>query len=408
MYCQSLIINVISSLYEECIQVVAGYSLHRLMLLLGVVLATWVVYELGYRIVRPLLKKLVTRTNVVWDDYLLNDEVLRSTCQFLPPLILLFSFSFIYPEDLYLYGVEFFFKEVLHRAIKIYAIIMFIRWGFSFLNGIRRVAEEHADHRSGYLTGLFQLLKIAMVFIGTIFVIGIIISRSPLALIAGLGAMATILMLIFKDPILGMVAGIQLSSNDMLRKGDWITMTSSGANGYIEEITLTTVKVRNFDNTITTIPPYTLVSQSFQNWRGMKASGGRRVKRALYIDVNSIRICTPDEQAFFQQKGWGSTHVDQMELVNLTAFRNAIEDYLSTLPEVNQELTFMVRQLEPTANGIPLEIYFFLCAKEWVVFEHQASDIFAHVVALLPEFGLRLYQTPSGMDFRESLTSSER
>ena len=206
-------------------------------------------------------------------------------------------------------------------------------------------------------------------------------------------------MLIFRDSILGLVAGVQLSANDMLRPGDWITMTKYGADGYVTEVSLTTVKVQNFDKTITTIPPYALVSDSFQNWRGMRESGGRRIKRSLLIDAASVRFCTPEELARFAEEGWEAAPCEEQDTVNLRFFRNYAMHYLATLPDIHPEMLRMVRILQPTAEGIPVEIYCFSKQTDWLPFEMLQNTILDHLIASLPRFGLRIYQRPSGADF---------
>jgi miniconductance mechanosensitive channel len=207
-------------------------------------------------------------------------------------------------------------------------------------------------------------------------------------------------MLVFKDMIMGLVAGVQLSANDMLRPGDWISMPKYGADGDVIEVTLTTVKVQNWDKTITTIPPYALISDSFQNWRGMKDCGGRRVKRSVYLDMRSITFCTKEQHRDFAKRGWleGVEREDKF-VVNLHVFRNYLENYLRHHPRVSKRLTIMVRQLQPTAQGLPLELYFFSDGTEWVPYEHLQAEIFEHVFAMLPTFGLRVFQSPMGIDF---------
>ena len=249
------------------------------------------------------------------------------------------------------------------------------------------------------------MLKIITLFLGAIGIVSVLIDKNPVVLFTGLGAAATVLMLVFKDTIVGLVAGVQLSANDMLRPGDWITMDKSGANGIVTEVTLTTVKVRNWDNSITTIPPYTLVSDSFQNWRNMQQSGGRRVMRSIYIDVRSIRFCTPEELQRFVAKGWVSADEATAETVNLGVFRRFLEHYLSESSKVNSEMMLMVRQLQPTSQGLPLELYFFVTATSWVPYEHVQADIFDYVLAILPQFGLRLFQSPSGDDLQQVLSA---
>ena len=239
---------------------------------------------------------------------------------------------------------------------------------------------------------------------------------------AGLVASAAILMLVFKDTLLGFVAGIQLSANDMLRPGDWITMEKYGANGTVIEVTLNAVKVKNFDNTITTIPPYALVSDAFQNWRGMSESPGRRIKRSINIDMNSVSFCTPEMLTKFRKISLLTDYIDEKEKelnayneahriddsirvngrrqTNIGVFRAYLVNYLKSLPEVSKELTCMVRQLQPTETGIPIELYFFSSVKDWVPYEGIQSDVFDHVLAVIPEFGLSVFQNVSGSDLR--------
>ena len=273
------------------------------------------------------------------------------------------------------------------------------------------------------LKGLLQTLQVLLWFIGGIVVVSVLIGQSPLTLLAGLGASAAILMLVFKDSIMGFVSGVQLSANDMLKVGDWITMPKYGANGYVIEVTLNTVKVRNFDNTITTIPPYLLVSDSFQNWRGMRESGGRRVKRSINIDMTSVRFCTPEMLEKFRKINLLKDYIDQTEEVvrvyneenhidnevlvngrrqtNLGVFRAYLTAYLKSLPVVNTELNCMVRHLQPTDHGLPVELYFFSNVKDWIPYEAVQADVFDHVLAIIPEFDLRVFQSPSGADFRQ-------
>ena len=213
------------------------------------------------------------------------------------------------------------------------------------------------------------------------------------------GASAAILMLVFKDTIMGLVAGVQLSAYDMLRPGDWISMPKYGADGIVQEVTLNTVKVQNWDNTITTIPPYALVSDSFQNWRGMRESGGRRIKRSLHIDMNSIRFCTADEMDYFAAQGWISeAEKAGGQIVNLHVFCHYIERYLRSLQEVNTGMTLMVRQLQPLPEGLPVELYFFTTHKDWIPYERLQAKVFEHLFAVIGTFGLRVYQKPSSLD----------
>ena len=276
------------------------------------------------------------------------------------------------------------------------------------------------------------MLQIVAFAIAAIIVVSLLIDRSPLIILSGLGASAAVLMLVFKDSIMGLVAGVQLTLNDMLRPGDWITVPGHGANGTVIEVTLTTVKVRNFDQTIITIPPYALVSESFQNWRGMKDSGGRRIMRSILIDLNSVRFMTPDELHSISSQPWvapklaerihsvieaadtASTDNSLQDITaktvdvaggipNVTVFRHYLEHYITSLVSTIRDvpsLNCMVRELQPTPQGLPIEIYFFTSRQEWVSYEHLQADVIDHILAIVGRFGLRTYQSPSGYDLR--------
>ena len=287
--------------------------------------------------------------------------------------------------------------DFIRRICLIYIIITFLSFVNSFLKAVYSVYSEKEQFRDRPLKGMLQTMQVILWLVGGIVVVGELIGRDPLSLLAGLGASAAILMLVFKDSIMGFVSGVQLSANDMLKVGDWIEMPKYGANGTVIEVTLNTVKVRNWDNTITTIPPYLLVSDSFQNWRGMRESGGRRVKRSINIDMTSVRFCTPEMLAKYRN-GRSQT--------NLGVFRAYLTAYLKSLPDVNQELTCMVRQLQPTDRGIPIELYFFCALKDWVPYEGVQADVFDHVLAIIPEFDLQVFQSPSGRDFQRVLPAA--
>jgi miniconductance mechanosensitive channel len=259
---------------------------------------------------------------------------------------------------------------------------------------------HHERLKNHALQSIYQMLKIVVVCVALIVVVSILINKNPGYILTALGASAAVLMLVFKDMIVGLVAGVQLSMNDMLRPGDWIAMPKYGADGDVIEVSLTTVKVQNWDKTITTIPPYALVSDSFQNWRGMQESGGRRVKRAVYIDMRSIQFCNEEQMKDFEAKGWleGVERVDGFP-VNLHIFRNYLEKYLRNHPSVNKGMTIMVRQLQPTSQGLPLELYFFSDGTAWIPYEQLQAEVFEHVFAMLPTFGLRIFQSPMGIDF---------
>jgi len=283
-----------------------------------------------------------------------------------------------------------------------------------------RIYSQSEDYSNKPIQIIFQIVAVIAYFVGAISLLSILLDTSFTTLFAGLGASMAILILVFKDTILGFVAGWQLSSNDMLRQGDWITVPKYGADGNVEEVSLYSVKVRNFDNTITTVPPYALVSESFQNWRGMQESGGRRIKRAIIIDMTSIRFCNNEMIENFRKIKYLTEYIDTTEEIiskynqenqtdnsilvngrrqtNIGVFRAYIQKYLENHPEINHDMTTMVRQLQPTEKGIAIELYFFTKVKDWVYYENVQSDIFDHIMAIVPQFGLRVFQFPSSKE----------
>ena len=341
----------------------------------------------------PLANKITRRTSSRWDDILLNSDVLTNIFRIFPPIIMLALLPHMFGQDSTIY----FWSA---KVIEIYITAISIKLSFAILNALYDISNQNQRLKNRTLKGVFQMFKIIAICVGAIIIISIVIDKNPSNVLTGLGAMAAVLMLVFKDPIMGLVAGVQLSANDMLRPGDWITLPKHDADGEVVEVTLTTVKVQNWDKTITTIPPYALVSESFQNWRGMFDSGGRRIKRSIYIDMNSISFCTPEQQKRFGERGWlkGLEEHDEA-IVNLTVLRNYLDIYLRNNKRVNQDMTLMIRQLQPTAQGLPLELYFFSDGTEWVPYEHLQSEIFEHVFAVMPTFGLRVFQSPMGIDF---------
>ena len=243
------------------------------------------------------------------------------------------------------------------------------------------------------MKGLVQIFQVILFFVGGIIIVSVLINKSPTTLFAGLGASAAILMLVFKDTILGFVAGIQLSANDMLRIGDWIQLTDGSANGIVQEITLNTVKIQNWDNTISTIPPYTLVNTTFKNWRGMQESGGRRVNKSIKLDMNTLKFCTDEMIARIRQEIPLMKEVEYTDgMTNAQLYRIYIERYVSQHPLVNSNLYQIIAQREPTPYGVPIEIYFFLSDTVWKEYEQIQSDIFDHLLVMVNQFDLKLYQ----------------
>ena len=281
----------------------------RILLVAGIVLICYLAVKLFRHLVTPALQRISAQTRTMWDDHLFDDKVLHAACRLIPPVLLYLLLPLAFGDDPSL-------LKLLHKGCSIYLIVVTIALLNTFLSALYDISNKHETLRDRPLKGIYQMLKLVTVSVGIVLIIGILIDRNATSILAGLGASAAVLMLIFKDSILGLVAGVQLSANDMLRPGDWITMSKYGADGYVIEVTLTTVKVQNFDKTITTIPPYALVSDSFQNWRGMRECGGRRIKRSVFIDARTIRRCTPEETARLREKGYLAADTSQ-EIVNL-------------------------------------------------------------------------------------------
>ena len=298
--------------------------------------------------------------------------------------------------------------EIALRVTASYIIAMIVMICNSVLQLILEGCTHKSTHRNIPLHGLVQGIQIALYFAGGLVVVAVLLNKSPGMLLTGLGASAAVLMLIFKDSILGFVAGVQLAQNKMIQLGDWIQLPDGSANGTVEEITLNTVKVRNWDNTLSMVPPYTLVSTPFKNWRGMQESGGRRADKMIYIDVNSLEECTQEMiddmvKSFPLLKGKlegvgatssGASALATDKLTNAQVYRTYIFAYLKQQPYVNPALDIIVSQKEATPYGMPIEVYFFTREKDWALHEKQQSDIFDHLMTVAPDFGLRLYQRP--------------
>ena len=367
----------------------------KAVIILGILVVAYAAAVLFRRLIVPLLQKISARTKAVWDDHLFSDKVMHRAARLIPPLIwyVLIRVAF-YDTPVLL--------NVLHKACLIYLIVAVLQLVAAFLDTLYEISSRHETLRNRPLKGVYQMIKLLAVCVGAILIVSILIGQDATAVLAGLGASAAIIMLIFRDSILGLVAGVQLSANDMLRPGDWITMAKYGADGYVTEVTLTTVKVQNFDKTITTIPPYALVSDSFQNWRGMWDSGGRRIKRSLLIDASSVHNCTAAELAALREKGLAGTTPDAEPVVNLYALREYAARYLKGHPGIHPDLMQMVRMLQPTPEGIPVEVYCFTRETDWVAYEAVQGAVFDHLFAVLPDFGLRAYQRSSDRDPQSS------
>jgi miniconductance mechanosensitive channel len=371
------------------------------------ILANFITKQIVIRIITHILK----RHDYSWGNILLERKVFRKLSHVVPAVII-FSFAMTYPT----------YQSLIEKAAIMYVIIVSLTVINSLLTAANDIYQTYEISKIRPIKGYIQVVKIVMITLGIIMVVATLIGESPLILLSGFGALSAVFMLVFKDSILGLVAGVQLSSNDMVRVGDWIEMPKYGADGDIIDISLNTVKVQNWDKTITTIPSYALISDSFKNWRGMQTAGGRRIKRAIFFDTTSIQFCTDEMLEKFKEiqlltdylneRGKeisefnANMHIDRTSPVNGRAFTNIgvfrayITNYLHNHPGINQDMTLMVRQLAPTENGLPLEIYAFTSDVNWAFYESVQSDIFDHLFAVAPEFGLRIFQNPTGNDLR--------
>lgn len=373
------------------------------VLLLIVLLALAVDVVLRQLVLR-IVSKIVHKTSAKWDDMLFDHKVLVRMCNIAVPLIIYALLPMALPNE----ESHNLLSTIISRGVEIYIVVAFVR----FFNAIIRMAFAIADTRPALhgrpIKGLMQTGQVIVMMIAAILIVAIVIDKSPVMLLTGLGASAAVLMLIFQNSILGFVAGIQLSLNKMLKVGDWISMPKHGVDGIVEEVALTTVKIRGWDNTLQTIPPYLLINEPFDNWQAMFETGGRRIKRSLNIDFTSVQFATPE---FIESMGKSELAKRALEgielrspegamLTNLDLFMRSVNAYITNHPRTNSGMLSMVRQLQPSEWGLPIEIYCFSANVNWIPYEHLQSEIVSYIVALAPVFGLRIYQAPSGLDLR--------
>ncbi|HLU21188.1 MAG TPA: mechanosensitive ion channel family protein [Bacillaceae bacterium] len=386
--------------------------LSTIAMIIFIALICFIANLITKKIIIRIITHIIKNNRFEWDNILLERKVFRKISHIVPAIII-YNFRNSFGEN---------FEDLIVKGVTVYVILVVLAIMNSLLNAINDIYQTFEVSKMRPIKGFIQVVKIIMIIFAIILVIANLIGKNPLLILSGLGALSAVLMLIFKDSILGLVAGIQLATNDMVRVGDWIEMPKYEADGDIIDISLNTVKVQNWDKTITMIPSYALISDSFKNWRGMEETGGRRIKRSLFIDKNSISFCTPEQIEKFKHidvlkdyiinrekeiAEYNESHhvnrsnpVNGRALTNIGVLRAYISNYLQRHPGINKELTLMVRQLAPTENGVPMEIYCFTSDIRWAVYESIQGDIFDHLFAVAPEFGLRLFQNPSGNDFR--------
>jgi len=389
-------------------------TLVRCGLIMLVLLTCWIIYQITQGPLLRSFEKFTRFTNHQWDNVLLEKHFFRRLLYFIP-LIILYIFN---PPILEGTVAQQFSLILLNILLLITGMLAFD----ALLNSILVIYESSNIAKDISITPFVQVIKLLLYFVTAILIISILVQKTPFYILSGLGALTAVMLFVFKDILMGFVGGIQLIANKMVAPGDWIEMPKYGADGDVLEITLTTVKVKNFDNTITTIPTYALINESFKNWRNMNLSGGRRIKRFVYIDLGSIKFCNSEmlerfkkfqlisntinnrQQEIFDYNKHNnvdeSTLVNGRRLTNIGIFRSYVEADVRQHPKIHQEMTFIVRQLSPGEKGLPIEIYVFCKETNWTSYESVQADIFDHILAVVSEFDLQVFQEPSGTDFK--------
>ena len=390
-------------------------SLVRGGLILLVLLLSWVAHRVSQGPINRSIEKFAHYTIQQWDDILVEKHIVKRILYFIP-LILLYVLSSPILTGTSLLPLS----QTLISVLFLIAGMMFVD---AILSALLAIYGKSAIAKEISITPFVQVLKLGLYFVTGILLLSLLLQKTPLYFLSGLGALTAVLMFVFKDVLMGFVAGIQLIANKMVAPKDWIEIPKYGADGDVLEITLTTVKVQNFDNTITTIPTYALINESFKNWRNMNLSGGRRIKRYVNIDLGSIKFCSSEmlkqfkriqlisqyiqnrqEEILVYNKKHQvdeSTLVNGRRLTNIGVFRSYVEAYLRQHPMIHKDMTFLIRQLSPSENGLPIEIYVFCKDTNWTAYEAIQADIFDHILAVVPEFDLRVFQEPSGSDFQK-------
>lgn len=377
-----------------------------------ILLVIAVVDRLSKLTLNKVVRRIVRLSKATWDDVLLDKKVLDNMMSILPALLLvvILPFAFVGSETLY---------SLTQRLGWIYLVATILRFSITFISAFAHILEESESFKNKPVRGFSQMLQVLLCALAFIIIISIIVNKSPVYLLTGLGASAAVLMLVFQDLVMGLVAGIQLSVNKMMQVGDWVVVKDKGIDGSVVEITLTTVKVMNWDYTISTIPPQELVNGSFTNWQNVFKMGGRRIARVVNLDVNSVHFMTPaqierwrdnsllkeyianTEQRIAEAREENDDFTAQsLRITNLTLFRLYVQNYIKSLPHCHKDFVSMVRLMEPTPQGLPMQIYFFSNDTAWVRYEGIQSSVFEYIFAIAPEFGIKMFQLPTGLDMQ--------
>ncbi|MCF8239915.1 MAG: mechanosensitive ion channel family protein [Melioribacteraceae bacterium] len=385
----------------------------------GVLLFAYLAYLISKKIILPSIRKIIQRTKTEYDDLLLNEKLLRRI-SYIAPLVVISSFTYLLPT------IEVLLDRVSQALIGL-TLLMSLGTLFSSITDLLQSSEKFRDRP---IKGYMQVVKIIMYIFGTVILVGVLTGESPWALLGGISALTAIILLVFKDTILSFVVSIQISSYDLIKVGDWIEVPKYSVDGDVMDISLHTIKIRNFDKTISVIPTHQLIEASFKNWRGMQETGARRIKRAINIDLGSVKFCTNEMLDKFKRfqliQDYIQEKIDDIEnynkkkkfdtselingrrLTNLGTFRAYIKAYLNYREDIRKDLTFLIRQLPPGPEGIPIELYVFANTTAWIDYEEIQADLFDHLLAVVPSFELRVYQNPTGHDFNMAIKNQER
>ena len=377
----------------------------------GVLALAFLSYYLTKKIILRYVKYLVNKTKTKYDDIFLNEVLLRRI-SFLVPLIIFHEFAYLIPE----------IQSLLYRLTESLVIFIILLIISSVSDSFLKLLQTIEKFKNRPIKSYIQVIKIVIYIFGSIVIIGVLTGQQPWALLGGLGALTAVILLVFRDTILSFVASIQITSYDLVKIGDWIEVSKFGADGDVIDISLNIVKIQNFDKTITVIPTYKLLDETFKNWRGMQQTGGRRIKRSVNIDLSSVKFCTDEMILKFKkmpiikeylenkltelkkyndEKGIDPLNMTEgRRITNIGTFRAYLKEYLKQREDIHKGLTFLVRQLPAGPQGIPIEIYVFVTTTAWVKYEEIQADIFDHIFAVVPEFGLKIFQNPTGFDFR--------
>lgn len=375
------------------------------IMLIGIIICVLLIHAVMRRGVIRLVHWFVHHTKFTWDEIIFDDKVMSRFGNILMPII----FKIALPSIIHALNITGnWLQGALYSVVDIWTVIAGLLFVYSLLKALYELMEQRPGMQGKPLKGLLQTCQVILFIIGLILIISILINKSPMLLLTGLGASAAVISFIFKDSLMGLIAGVQLSLNNMLKVGDWIEMPSRGIDGVVEEVTLTTIKIRAWNNTLQTIPPYLLVSEPFDNWQAMFESGGRRIKRSLNIDITSLafaddalieRLRTNDATRDLMA-GVATESIEGVRFTNVDLFIKCVNRFIDQHPRVNHDMLAMVRQLQPTEWGLPIEMYFFTKDVKWVPHEHLQTEIVSHVLALAPLFDVRIYQAPTTMDLR--------